>query len=190
MNEKNIKNENNNENVTITSKEEKKKFDAKSILKDVIPFIVAIIAILLIKEYIVTPIQVNGNSMDSTLKDGDIMILNRISYKIHGIKRFDIIVIDTDDTLLIKRVIGLPNEKIQVKDNVLYINGKEVKEDFLGENTITSDFEYTTKDDCYFVMGDNRDISLDSRDLGCFDIDKIEGTTKFTIYPFNRLGNK
>jgi signal peptidase I len=185
-----INNENNNEKVTTVSKKEKKQFDVKSIIKDVIPFIVAIIAILLIKKYIVTPIQVNGNSMDSTLKDGDIMILNKISYKIHGIKRFDIVVIDTDDTLLVKRVIGLPNEKIKVKDNILYINDKKVEQDFLGKNTTTSDFEYVTKDDCYFVMGDNRDISLDSRDLGCFDIDKIEGTTKFTIYPFNRFGNK
>ncbi len=173
----------------IKDESENKKKVIKTV-KGIIPFILTIIAVLLIKEYVVTPIQVNGNSMDSTLHDGDVMILNKIGYKLNGISRFDIVVIRTDDTLLIKRVIGLPKEKVKVVDNKLYINGKELKQEFLDEGTITDDFEYTNSEDCYFVMGDNRGVSLDSRDLGCFDISKIQGTTSFTIFPFNRVGKK
>ena len=171
-------------------KENKKDNKILYYFKELVPLIIVIIAVLFVKSYIMTPIQVNGNSMDTTLQNGDIMILNKISYKIHGIKRFDIVVIKTEDTLLIKRVIGLPNEKVKIENNKLYINGKEYAQDFLDEDTYTDDFEFTNLDNCYFVMGDNRGVSLDSRDLGCFDKSKIQGTTSLTIYPFNRLGKK
>ena len=174
------------------SQDSNKNFKAALIkqLKDLIPILVIILSILLIKKYVVAPVQVNGSSMDSTLESGDIMILNKISYKIHGIERFDIVVIKTGETLLIKRVIGLPNERIEMDGNVLYINGEIVAEDFLEDDTVTENFAYKTGDNCYFVMGDNRSISLDSRELGCFDISKIQGTTSLTIYPFNRFGTK
>ena len=82
----------------------------KKYLLEAIPLVGVVIAVLLIKWLVVTPIQVKGNSMSPTLEENDIMILNKISYKIHGIKRFDVVVIDNDDSLLIKRVIGLPGE--------------------------------------------------------------------------------
>ena len=162
----------------------------KGIIKEVVPFIIIIALVLLIKNFIMTPIQVNGDSMYSTLKSGDIMILNKLGYKFHGIKRFDIVVIKNNDTLLIKRVIGLPNEKVKVEMNKLYINDEEYDQPFLDEDTITNDFEVKVKENCYFVMGDNRDISLDSRELGCFDISKIQGTTSLTLFPLNRFGGK
>ncbi len=161
-----------------------------NMIKEFAPFIAIIVIVLLIKQFIVTPVQVNGASMDPTLANGDIMILNKISYKIHGINRFDIVVIRANDTLLIKRIIGLPNETVKVEDNKLYINGEEIEQDFLSEDELTNNFETTVKEDCYFVLGDNRNLSLDSRSLGCFKYEDILGTTSLTIFPFNRIGNK
>lgn len=168
----------------------KKEKNKMNYLKDFIVILVTVVAVLLIKKYVVTPVQVNGDSMASTLLNGDIMILDKIGYKINGIKRFDIVVINNEDTMLIKRVIGLPNEHLEVKSNVLYINGEEIKEDFLSKDNITADIVTDIPDNCYYVLGDNRDISLDSEELGCFNIDDIEGTASFTIYPFNRFGSK
>ena len=162
----------------------------KRVIQEVVPFIAIIAVVLFIKQFIVTPVQVSGDSMYSTLKDGDIMILNKLGYKIGGLRRFQIVVASNNGTLLIKRVIGLPNETIKFEDNVLYINGEEVDEPFLQDNVTTYNFETTTGDNCYFLMGDNRKVSLDSRELGCFDISKIQGTTSITIFPFTRFGGK
>lgn len=162
----------------------------KRILKEVIPFIAIIVIVLLIKQYIVTPIQVNGDSMYPTLKDGDLMLLNEIGYNFGSINRFDIVVVDKGDSLIIKRVIGLPNETIKYEDNKLYINGEEIKETYLDDSVETVDFETINGDNCYFVMGDNRSVSLDSRALGCFDYSRIKGKTSFTFFPFTRFGFK
>ena len=163
---------------------------AKRIIKEVIPFVVIIAIVLLVKQFIVTPIQVNGDSMYPTLKDGDLMLLNKIGYSFGSINRFDIVVVDKGDSYIIKRVIGLPNELIEYKDNKLYVNDEEIEENFLGDTVYTADFSTYTSDDCYLVLGDNRSISLDSRELGCFDISTIKGKTSFTFFPFSRLGFK
>ena len=90
-----------------------------SFLKEYVPYIIVLILVILVKKYIVTPVKVNGNSMNDTLKNGDIMILNIIGYRFHDIKRFDIVVVDDGDEYLIKRVIGLPGEEIEYKDEQL-----------------------------------------------------------------------
>lgn len=164
--------------------------NVKKIIKEVVPFIIIIIAVFLVKHFVITPVQVSGDSMYSTLKDGDIMILNKIGYKIGGLHRFQIVVVENNDSLLIKRLIGLPNETIKYEDNKLYVDGEYVEESFLSDDAITGDFEVEVPEDCYFVMGDNRSVSFDSRELGCFDISKIQGTTTITIFPFNRFGGK
>lgn len=179
----------NEENIDETEKQSKKE-KYIDYIKSFATLIITIVAVVLVKQYIVTPVEVNGSSMYPTLEDGDIMILNRVGIKLSSLDRFDIVVIDNGDSLLIKRVIGLPNEKIRVENNILYINGEKVEEPFLDESVLTEDFEYVTSEDCYFVMGDNREVSLDSRMLGCFNEKDIKGTAGFTIYPFNRLGNK
>ena len=84
----------------------------KRIIKELIPYIFIIIFVLLLKTYVMTPIQVNGDSMDPTLKDGDFMILNKLGYRLGSINRFDIVVIDKDDSYIIKRIIGLNCIKI------------------------------------------------------------------------------
>lgn len=162
----------------------------KRIIKEGIPFVVIILIVLFIKQFIVTPIQVKGDSMDPTLKNGDLMLLNRLSYTFGSINRFDIVVVDKGDSYLIKRVIGLPGEHIKYENNRLYVDDEEVKETFLPTGKITEDFEVYVDKDCYFLMGDNRQISLDSRALGCFDVSKIRGKTSFTFFPFNEFGFK
>lgn len=124
--------------------------------------------------------------MYPTLDDKDIMILNKIGYEVNGLERFDIVVVKYYDKYLIKRVIGLPGDNIKYKDNKLYINDKEVKLDMKFHNT--NDFVSETKDNEYFVLGDNREVSKDSRILGNFTKDKIIGKVNIRFYPLDKIG--
>jgi signal peptidase I len=177
-----------NKEYILEEKEKEQK--TPKVIKEIIPYVIIIFVVLFIKAYIVSPIQVNGESMDHTLKHGDIMILNKIQYKRNGVERFDIVVVDDEGTSIIKRVIGLPGEVIEVIDNKLYIDGKLYKEEYLDDDTITYDFTTKVDKNCYFVMGDNREKSKDSRLIGCIKEENIEGIAKLTIFPFNRIGNK
>lgn len=155
-------------------------------LKEYVPYIIVIILILLFKKFLYAPIRVNGASMMDTLHDGDIMILDIIGYKKNGLKRYDIVVVDEGSELIIKRVIGFPGEKIEYKDNELYINDKKVKDKY--NSNYTEDFSIIVPDGKYFVLGDNRNDSMDSRVFGAFDKKQILGKTKFIVLPFKRYG--
>lgn len=181
----------------MTEEKEKKENKVLKFFKELIPYVIIIVVVLLVKAYIISPIQVNGVSMTSTLHDGDIMILNKLQYKRNGVDRFDIVVIKSHGTHIIKRVIGLPGDVVEVKENTLYINNKEYKESYLDKKTVTEDFtleelleEKKVPNGKYFVMGDNREESLDSRMIGFIEEKDIEGIASFTIFPFNRIGNK
>ena len=170
------------------------------------PYIIIIFFVVIIRIFIATPVRVNGSSMSPTLKNGDTMILYKLEKKIKGIKRFDIVVIQTDSGKLIKRVIGLPGEKITYrieKDDkkkeygVLYVDGKKVAEDFLTDAAKLStcheeweicESEIEVPDGEYFVMGDNRINSKDSRMIGTISDEDILGTTELIIFPLNRMG--
>lgn len=159
------------------------------VVKEVIPYVLIVIFVIFIKTYVVTPIRVNGPSMNDTLHNKDIMLLDEISYRFSEIKRFDIVVLKYKDEYIIKRVVGLPGEELEVKDNQLYINGKIVKQDF--SHAKTNDIEKVAiEEDCYYVLGDNRVNSVDSRVIGSVNKNRIKGKAVFTIYPFNRLGKK
>ena len=110
------------------------------LLKELIPYVIIILVVVLIRTFIVTPVQVEGHSMVPTLQDNQILLLKKYQ---KNYKRFDIVVIDDGDEKLIKRIIGLPGETLEVKNNKLYINGKYVKEDF--EHDKTDDFVYNKK---------------------------------------------
>lgn len=153
-----------------------------------------IVLVIFIRTFIVTPVRVNGTSMYPTLKNGEIMLLNKITYRFNNIKRFDIVVINTQDDKIIKRVIGLPGETLKFENNVLYINGQEVKETFLKEETEDFDIRNLSYDkipsDCYFVMGDNRDNSKDSRMIGCVKKKQITGKANLVIFPLKDKGRR
>ena len=161
--------------------------DKKSWFKELLPYIIILAIVIIIKHFVVTTIVVHGSSMMNTLHDKDIMILNKIGK--NDIKRFDIVVIDTGKTKLIKRVIGLPNEVVEYKDHVLYINDEVVEDPY--ENGETPDMvKLKLGKNKYIVLGDNRGDSLDSSELGAFKKSQIVGKTRFTIWPFNRFGKK
>lgn len=168
--------------------EEKKETVKKNYIKEFLPYFMIILVVVLIKTFVVSPIRVNGASMDPTLNDKDIMLLDEISYRFSDIERFDIVVVKEEDEYLIKRVIGLPSETVEYKNDKLYIDGKYVKEDFKHKETF--DFSTTLGKDEYFIMGDNRTNSTDSRVFGPISRDKIMGKTSLTILPISRFGNK
>ncbi len=160
-------------------------------IKEYLPYIIIIIIVLLIKAFIISPIRVNGESMYSTLHDKDIMILNKVVYRFNKIKRFDVVVVTTNKSPIIKRVIGLPGDKIKYIDNKLYVNDKLVKEKF--NHAKTEDFNIKelgsvkVPKGTYFVLGDNRVNSVDSRIIGFVPKKKIAGRAKYIILPFSRI---
>ncbi|MBR3363185.1 MAG: signal peptidase I [Bacilli bacterium] len=162
----------------------------KNIIKEIIPYIIIIIVVVLIRTFIITPVKVDGASMVPTLDDKEILILKKYD---HTFERFDIIVFDYNDNRLIKRVIGLPGDHVEYRNDKLYINGKRVKETFV-RNSKTQDFKLEdieldkVSKGCYFVMGDNRGNSTDSRIIGEVCEEDIKGSTNLSIFPFNKIG--
>lgn len=171
------------------------------------PYVIIIAFVLVIRLFIATPVQVKGSSMYPTLKSGDVMLLYKLTKNVKGIDRFDIVVIKTDSGKLIKRVIGLPGETIKYevveKDDkrklaTLYVDGKKIKEEFITEeavgDTCNGDWQvcsengFTIPKGEYFVMGDNRVNSKDSRMIGTIPNEDILGTTEVILFPLNRIG--
>ena len=168
--------------------------DIKEFVKYTMKYVVTIAFVFIIIIYVVTLQQVVGSSMSPTLKDQDVVILNKIHYRIFGIKRFDVVALKYNDTkYLIKRIIGMPGDEIEYKNNILYINGIGIKEKFLDEEVITKDFSLSdlgyTKipDDMYLVLGDNRTNSLDSRKIGLISKKDILGKVTIRIWPITKF---
>ena len=156
----------------------------KKFVKEYLPYVLILLVIILLRIYVVTPVTVDGNSMNDTLYTNDLMLL----FKVGNIERYDIVVANHDNKKLIKRVIGMPNDKIKCVSGILYINNEEDTSGYgYGENI---DFpEYTLKDDEYFLIGDNRSDSFDSRYFGPVKKEDIVGKANFIIFPFNRFGS-
>ena len=156
----------------------------KEKIKELSVYIIIILIVILVRTFLVTPIRVNGTSMVPTLEHGNFMILKK--YAKSDLNRFDIVVVKNDKEKIIKRIIGLPKEDIEYKENTLYIDGKKMESEYgLG---YTSDFVDYCSNDEYFVLGDNREDSIDSRKLGCIKKEDILGKTNFIIFPFNEWG--
>ncbi|WP_342525843.1 signal peptidase I [Chryseomicrobium sp. FSL W7-1435] len=152
----------------------------------------------IIRFFLFTPIVVDGESMMPTLRDGDRMVVNKIGYDIGTPERFEIVVFHAPEQKnYIKRIIGLPGDSIAYEDDQLYINGEAVDEPYLdeykeeiSEGTLTEDFTLEERTNLteipegyFFVMGDNRRYSKDSRIIGLVPEDEIIGTTSLIFWP-------
>ena len=157
----------------------------KQWMKDLISYVIIFLTVIILRTYVATPVRVVGTSMVPTLTGNEIMILNKLG----RIERYKIVVVDFGkDEKIIKRAYGLPEETIEIKDNVIYINDKAI-EDKYGDG-LMSDYPRTKLAyDEYFVLGDNREDSMDSRIFGPVKFGKIMGTSKLVIYPVGKFGN-
>ncbi|WP_314678971.1 signal peptidase I [uncultured Granulicatella sp.] len=164
-------------------------------------FIVAFIIVGGVYFFLGRPFTVSGASMYPTLHNGDRMVLSKVG----NIHRFDVVILKAPDENVeyIKRVIGMPGDTIEMKSGVLYINGKKVEQPFINTEALAKqtvfmdDFtlesltgESKVPEGKYFVLGDNRGVSKDSRMIGFIDRSAIEGKAVFTIWPFGRIGGQ
>lgn len=153
----------------------------KKNLKELTKYFSIILIVLLLKVLLVDVVSVEGISMYPTLNgSNDKVVLERYRQFTEKYNRGDIVVIDLKEKHIIKRIIGLPNDLVEIKNNDVYINGELIEEDYLSRDTATSpDLKVEVPYDEVFVMGDNRENSLDSRKLGTISIDSIEGKASF-----------
>jgi signal peptidase I len=154
--------------------------------------------VLVIINFVIRPIQVEGNSMYPTLQNGSLGVSNLLGYNLDGVKRFDVVIVYLEENkkYLVKRCVGLPNETVAYIDGRLYIDGEYVEENFLDQNYRDS-YEggfmedvapVTLGPDEYYCIGDNRPHSTDSRYYGPFKEDKILSKGVFIFYPFSAFG--
>ncbi len=159
--------------------------------------LVILCAVYLLIHYVGQRTQVQGSSMEPMLTNGDNLIVDKISYRFRDPERFDIIVFPfqyEDNVFYIKRIIGLPGETVRIDDEGnIYING-EILEEHYGKEVIRNPGrareEITLADDEYFVMGDNRNNSSDSRDPSVAEVrrEDIVGRAWLRIWPFKKFG--
>ncbi len=165
--------------------------DIKEFIKDSLKYLIVIATVFFIALFVVSFEQVIGPSMKGTLNAGDVTIVNKLVYKFRTIKRNEIVSINQKDKIMVKRVIGLPGEHIEYKDNKLYVNGSLVLENNISVET--KDFKLedigyeTIPKDMYFVLGDNRTNSSDSREFGLVKKDEIIGKIVMRLYPFSKI---
>lgn len=165
--------------------------------------VIAVLVAFTIRYFLFAPIVVDGQSMMPTLEHSDRMIVNKIGYVVSEPKRFDIIVFHAPGGKdYIKRIIGLPGDHIEYRDDQLYVNGEVLDEPYLdelkaayGPEFVTRDFElseviggHVVPDDHLFVLGDNRHNSLDSRDIGSIHKDEVIGKANVVFWPFANIG--
>lgn len=177
----------------------------KDIEKEVISLakylLVASLAGIIAVTFIAQRNIVNGSSMEPSLEHNDQLIVQKITRLFsEGIKQGDIVIVDAKglpnyrgNDKCVKRVIGVPGDKIEIKDKTVYVNNKPLEENYLNENTKTDYFissyrKITLKEDQYYVLGDNREKSMDSRTFGPVTRKRIKGEVLVRIYPFDTIG--
>ena len=166
----------------------------KKVIKELYPYVVIVVVVVLIRSFIVTPVMVSGSSMRPNLTDKEVLLERKIGYNEKSIKRFDIVVIKEGKEEIIKRIIGLPGEHVSYKNNKLYINDELVKENFKFYNTVDFNLEQICScskipEGKYLVLGDNRPVSKDSRIIGLIDKNDILGKASIRIWPISKIGS-
>ena len=162
--------------------------------KDAFTYIIVIVIVLFLFIFVVGLQQVVGPSMNPTLEEGNVIIVNKLLYRFSDINRNDIVVLSQDEKYMIKRVVGLPGEVVEYKDNYVIVNGETYKETFIDLDKVhTNDFSIkdlgydVIPEDMYLVLGDNRENSLDSRSYGLVSKKQIIGKAWMRIWPFSEI---
>lgn len=162
----------------------------------ILPLVVALALALVIRMFIGGPTTVKGQSMETTLHSGDILLVSKIPTYSGRFQRADIIIMDSPSEageLYVKRIVGMPGETVEIKDGHVFINNKLLKEYYI-RDLPTGTYRETVwqlREDEYFVMGDNREegASSDSRLFGPVKADQIEAVARFRIFPLSRIGS-
>lgn len=174
--------------------------DKRSFWRELLEWIVYFLAAIVITYLVITFVGqrtcVSGSSMETTLSDGDNLIVDKISYRFRAPRRYEIIVFPyqhKENTYYIKRIIGLPGETVQVKDGLVYIDGEVLEENYGNEPMNASGIAsepIQLGEDEYFVLGDNRNHSSDSRDpnVGILKRENLIGRAWIRIWPFSEFG--
>ncbi|HKV86447.1 MAG TPA: signal peptidase I [Candidatus Dormibacteraeota bacterium] len=170
---------------------------ASSLLREVFEVLVLATILYFGISFAVQAVHVEGLSMFATLDDQDYLIANKIDYRLHAPQRGDIIILrppTNNSQDFIKRIIALPGERLLIRDGVVYINGHKLDEPYLPEewtqfNNWGGDSGTVMPPNQYFVMGDNRNRSQDSRSFGPITRDRIDGKAWFRIWPLDHFGS-
>ncbi len=159
--------------------------------------LVAVIAVFIIRNFLIQPFLVSGASMEPNFSSGDYLLIDEVSYRVRVPQRGEVIVFHypkDESVYYIKRIIGLPGEKLVVKDGNITIFNSQYPEGFtLDENYLPLELktsgqeEVTLKENEYFVLGDNRDYSFDSRSWGNLTNNEIVGLVRLRLWPFNKV---
>ena len=194
-----------------------KKIKLKHILCLALIIIIVVFSILLVFGFLYAPSKIEGDSMEETIYDGDWLIINKINLSPDKLKRGDIIIMKGEPkryTLLsflnksefakrflpspigedwIKRIVAVGGDTVELINSRIYINGIILAEPYLKDQGVTyskrlTEFPYTVPDGEFFVMGDNRVVSHDSRNIGSIQGDEIIGTSKYRIWPLSGFG--
>lgn len=153
--------------------------------------LIAILLAVFIRTFVFSTSIVDGDSMEPTLQSGERIIFNKFIYFVGQPKRGDVVIIQRTHKNYVKRIIALPEETIEIRNHVLYINDEEYDQLYLPDDPayLTGDFgPITVPENSYYVMGDNRAVSKDSRNgLGFISGDDIIGRSEFVIYPIKEM---
>ena len=170
----------------------------ESTIQTLVNWVVDLVVVIAFACYLVysvgSRVEVSGSSMNPVLNSGDVVLINRIVYDLGMPSRYDIAVFEKENSSLnMKRIIGLPGETVQIKDNLVYINGKPLDaDDALGQATIagTAEFPIDLGEDEYFLLGDNRESSEDSRfsGIGTIKREQLTGKVWFKFQPIDEFG--
>jgi len=162
---------------------------ARELLETILP---ALLIALLINVFVGQATRVEGQSMEPNLHSEQRLVVEKLSYRFHGPQRFDIVVLkmpDQGEELLIKRVIGLPGETVEIRDGQVYVDGILLEEPFIDTSTHPGrDSKITVPPLHVYVMGDNRDRSNDSRSFGPVPIDNVIGRAWLSYWPPDQIG--
>ena len=180
-----------------TKKDKKQEKPKKSIQREIFEwimvFVVAAALAFVVRTFIFEPVRVDGSSMLNTLTDGEYMIATKFDYLLGDPERFDIVICDypntSDGMYRVKRVIGLPDETIELRAGELYVDGVHIEQDFDMTPNETYFGPYTVPPGHYFVMGDNRNNSKDSRSamVGALARDQVKGHVRAVVFPFGHF---